>query len=62
MKELIGKSCRICVKVQGKDYFYKVRKVIKYDEPHLSFIDKLDKTYTFHKDSIIEIREVGDAW
>ncbi len=62
MKELIGKSCKIGIKVRDKDYFYTVREVTNYDEPHLTFIDKYDKTYTYHKDNIVGIREVKEAW
>ena len=62
MKELIGKSCKIWIKVEGDSYFYKVRKIIKFNSPHITFLDKFNKEFTFHKDCIMEIREVGEAW
>ena len=62
MNDLVGKSCKVWVKVENKDFFYSVRKVLKFENPHLTFVDKFDKEFTFHKEQIREIREVGKAW
>ena len=62
MKEFVGKACRIRVKVKDQYFFYTVREVTKYEEPHISFIDKYDKHYTYHKEEVRAIREEGEAW
>jgi len=62
MERLVGKSCKLWVLEDDKSYFYTVREVIKFDDPHLTFLDKYSERYTFHKDRIMRVKEVGDKW
>ena len=60
MEKLVGKSCKLWILEDGKSYFYTVKEVTRFKDPHLTFIDKFSKSYTFHKDRIMRIKEVKE--
>ena len=58
MNELIGKKCKMCVKIDNKFFYYTVKEVLSYDDPYITILDKFDKEVTLSRDTIVSIREI----
>lgn len=58
MKELIGKSCKLQIKIREENLFYSVKEILEITPTHISFIDKYDNYCLHRKDNIVQISQV----
>ena len=57
MKEWVNGSCKISILgSDGKLLFFSVKQVMSVTDTHITFIDKFNNIYTFHKRHIEEIQ------
>lgn len=58
MKQLIGRSCKITINVDGRSLFYTAKEVLDISSTHILFKDKFDKQYSFRLQDVLEIQDV----
>ena len=56
MIDFIGKRAKLQLKINGKDLFFYVNEIIKYDDSHITFSDKYNKTYVFKSKDIVQLK------
>ena len=54
MKQFIGKTVKLVVKLDGQNLFYKANVICVTDE-HIIFRDKFDQLYGFRISDIVEV-------
>lgn len=58
MKQIIGKSCRLTVKVGREVLFYTVKEVLEVTDTHILFIDKFGQEYSYRLADIMQIQGI----
>lgn len=56
MIEWIGKSANITIKKDDKNLFFTAKMILSIDSEHITFLDKFNQPYTFHKSLVEEIQ------
>lgn len=58
MKQLIGRSCRLTVFLNGKSLFYTAKTVLEVSDTHITFIDKFNERYSYRLQDVIQIQDI----
>lgn len=58
MRELLGKSCKLTLRVNNKLLFYTVQEVTSVTDTHINFKDKYNELYMYRIEDIVEVSGV----
>lgn len=59
MQDLIGKSCKLQVELNGKELFFTAKRVLHVSDTHITFLDKFGQVCSFRLQDLAKVQEIN---